>query len=449
MMNQKMCFLNQFRAITNPVCKMAAFLFAAAIIMLSMKAAAADNLAEMLSEGTLEGEMKIISFDRKHSGIGAPNPGVFTDAKGHGIDEQDRAIGGRLSYKTGKLHGISFGYTIGSSNDFLSDSDKIGYDNGLLQDHGENNHHDGFQRVMEYYVRGEWFKTQITYGAHRINTPMANDDGVRMLEKSYKGLSIINNTITNLELQAHYITEAVGWNASEFVPAVSATMPDVRGNGALFIGGIKYKLETPVGKFDMQAWDYNMEDVFNISRYTVEMLGNVGNIGYRIMPLYIKQESIGDKIAGDAPTHQVGIQTGIMTNGFDIGVHYAKMGDNQLYKTWAPASAVMQWYTVTARPEEEAIGVFTGYDLSKIGVKGLRIGASYARYDTPDSGSKATPDAKEFNIDFRYDLGAAFGDSMKGISLDGHIADVKFDDAGDFTIYCLRLRMPFTIFGKK
>jgi predicted porin len=77
------------------------------------------------------------------------------------------------------------------------------------------------------------------------------------------------------------------------------------------------------------------------------------------------------------------------------------------------------------RPDEDAWLVGASYDFERIGVPGLSSFVNYARGNTPDSGSNAAPDQREFDItvDYRFQ-----SEVFKGLWLRARAAFVDEDN---------------------
>lgn len=76
--------------------------------------------------------------------------------------------------------------------------------------------------MLEYYVQGDWFDTTIKYGAQEIYTPMMNMDYATILPKVYRGLSVVNRSVENLELHGYYIRGFSGWTDSGYMDIVDS-----------------------------------------------------------------------------------------------------------------------------------------------------------------------------------------------------------------------------------
>ena len=398
------------------------------LFVFSINVFAADSLGGMFNEGTVSGELRAYSYH-------------------YNIDDEkvasDNAVGGFVYLKTGKLHGISFGVTFATANDFYSDKDTDGY--GLLQARNKDNQHESYTKMMEYYVRGEWFDTTITYGAQEIYTPLMNMDYCRMLPKTYRGLTIVNRSIENLELNAYYITGFSNWTDSGF-DDISLSVSD-ESNKPLLVAGARYKLPAENLELSFEGWEYHMDDIIDMQYLRPNIGGKIGNVGVYFMPTVVFQNSIGDEAAGEYKTGQYGFETGFDTKGIFGKAFYAKTGDDDFFAPWGFGKIVMMQWLCSDRAEEEVYSALLGYHFDQIGIKGFSAYVWYGNFNTPDSGENYSPDVVEMNYNVQYAFGDSFGGALKGLSIEIGYATMDYVGADDQSEIKSRIKYSFA-FGK-
>jgi len=401
----------------------------ATVFLFSLNTFAANNLKEMFNESKVEGQLIYRYQDLSIS------EGVR--------DGSDSAIGGILSANTGSLHGISFGATFGTANDMYSNDDDGNY--GLLQEG-----HGSYATMKEYYVQGEWFKTTIKYGAQRVNTPWANGDEYPwFLPITYRGLSVVNRSISNTEIHGYYLTDISTPNSDEFVDISRNVNSDADSN-PLLIGGIKYSLPSETYILDAQGWGYHVNDFINMSYMKVNMGKKFGPWTANIAPSYLTQKSAGDEIRGDFDTHQYGAMAGIEGYGFNASLYYSKTGDDNLFRGWGHSSVVPAQFLVSERAEETAYMAYAGYAFDAIGIPGLYAAITYASFDTPDSGTNASSDADEIDYNVMYDFNdSVLGGALNGLHLEVRYADIDFDTNPDMTELHVLAIYSFSFGGEK
>jgi len=400
-----------------------------AILYISAYANAATSLSEAFSQGTIKGELRAYSFGR--------------DFENNTQDKGDVAVGTSLYFHTAKLYGMSAGLAYVTGNDLGSDNDKAVY--GLLAT-DKNGNHDSFSRIQEAYLQADYFNTNIKLGTHEIDTPFAHIDPIRLQNRSFKGISVINKSIPNLTLDAHYITEYVDYSDSDYKNvAVIREVRNLDEDKGLIILGAKYNLPVESLKSDVQAWYYNLEDVFSQTYLKGSAEKQFGDYTLHATPSVLYQKPIGDELAGDVKTEQYGGNVGVKAYGAWLRAYYAKTGDNDLIANYGDEKAVIMQANNARRAEEKIYAVKLDYDFARLGVKGLSTYVFLGKFDTPDSGENASSDISETDLAIRYD----FQGALEGLTARVRYAMVKVDDGEDYTDLRLYLSYKFGNAPKK
>lgn len=372
---------------------------------LSASAMAADNLKEMFSQGTIKGELSLLSFTR--------------DFKGGATDNQDTALGGALYYKTDSFKGISLGVAFGTSNDVVNDDDKNSYV-GLTKPGPD---HENIARLQEYYIQGDYFKTTIKVGAHELNTPFLNIHPIRMIHRTYRGLSVVNKSVENLTLMGFYLKDNMNWFNEEFVSF----------NDDVYIAGAKYNLPVDGVKSSVQGWYFDMPDNLYQAWFNASFSKKVDDLVLHAAPTYFLQQSKGEEESGELDTYQYGLNAGVGAFGFDLTAFYAKTGDQSIYDPYGYGKIIIQQVhnsgdggptsTLYDRGEEDAYAMRLSYDFSAVGVKGLSAYVMHGLYDAPES----TINETDFSIQYK------FSGDLDGLSVRARYAKVDVSDsvAGD------------------
>ncbi len=397
------------------------------VLLTSLSASAAEDLKGAFAEGTLKGEIRTYYFDR--------------DFDEKTPDRADLALGTLMYYRTAPLFGLTAGLGTATASDIGSDDDKAVY--GLLATDAAGNH-DSFARLQEYFIQGNWFDTTLKFGAQEIESPFVNGHDIRLLPKTYRGLTVENKSVENLTLKAFYLTDFMGWTDDEFKDMSSVAKG--ADDEALLTGSVRYIFPVKVVTLDTEAWDYRMEDVFNSAFFKGTVGKKFESVGLSFTPSYLKQDSIGDDLAGQIDTYQYGFNTCVKMAGFDLTAFYAKTGDNDLFVPWGDGKVIIQQINASGRAEEDAYALKLGYDFATLGAKGLSAYIFQGLYDTPDSGPHAASDINETNLSATY----AFAGGFDGLSLRVRYAIVDYDNevADDFNDFRIYLKYTFSFGGK-
>lgn len=363
---------------------------------LSNSAMAAENLKEMFSKGTTRGVIKILNFTRD-----------FDDET---AKKQDSAIGGTLYYKTDSFKGVSLGTAFGTTNVFGDDDEGFYY--GISAPV-----HESVTRIQEYYLQGDWFDTHIKVGAHELNTPFLNIHPIRMINRTYRGLSVVNKSVENLTLSGYLLKDYMGWVDGKFI-----TFSD-----DVYIAGAAYKLPFDTVTSKIQAWYFTMPDSFNQTYFKADFSKKIDDFVLHASPTVFTQKSQGDELDGELDTYQYGFNAGVSAYGFDLTGFYAKTGDDSIRDPWGYGKIIIQQVRNSGdslagdRGEEKAYAARLSYDFSGVGAKGLKAYVMYANYDAPTG----TINETDFSIQYN------FSGALKGLGLRARHAMVKVDNGTD------------------
>ena len=372
-----------------------------ALIALVLPAQAADNLKEMFAQGSIKGQIRMMNYTR--------------DFKNGKQDQQDSALGGLLYYKTAAFKGLSLGAAFGTTNG-IGDYDDKNFYYGITAPGHEN-----VTRLQEYYIEGNWFNTQIKLGAQELCIPFMTTHDVRMIPRSFRGLSVVNKSVENLSLSGLYLTDNVGWIDEEWVSFTKD----------IYIVGADYKLPITAVNTKVRAWYFDMPNSFNQSFFRVDFSKKINDFLLHGAPSYLKQDSQGNELDGELDTYQNGANLGVSAYGFDLTGFYAKTGDNSIKDDWGVQTKVIIQQVVTSgdalsgdRSDEKAYAARLAYDFGASGIKGLSAYVFYANYDAPAS----TINETDFNVQY------AFSGPLDGLGIRARYAIIDKDSGQeDFT----------------
>ncbi|GAB1536248.1 hypothetical protein ADMFC3_18790 [Geovibrio sp. ADMFC3] len=400
------------------------------VMCIAAGAAAADNLKDAFTQGSVKGNVRTLHFTRD-----------FDTAN----TRRDFAVGGTLYYRTAELYGVSLGVALSTTHDIDSDDDDSVYS---VLGADENGNHKNVTREQEYFIQGNWFNTVIKYGAQEINTPYLNTDDVRMMPRTYKGLSVVNNSFESLTLSAYYLTDSMGWNDEEFV-SISQAVANEPG-GASFIEdkdmlilGANYKLPFEAVKGNIEGWYYTINDIFNITYLKASLNKDFGAVNLYFVPSVLFQKSQGDELNGELDTHQIGFRAGIKYAGFDVMGTYSNSGDDGMITPWGFDKIIAQQVMTSAtRGDEDAWGLKAGYDFSKIGLKGLSAYVWYASYDVDETATVKDIEETDFNIQY------AFSGALEGLGVRYRYADMHVSGGESLSDTRIYLTYQFAFSGR-
>ncbi|KFZ38951.1 hypothetical protein HR45_00675 [Shewanella mangrovi] len=384
----------------------------------SVYATEANSLSEMFSKGTVDGELKLYSYR------------LETGGKTTG---SDTAFGGTAYLRSATYDGWSTGLTFASANPVFNSKNDAGYN--LLQDNGVGNHHDGYNKMLEYHIRKDWNGTTFTYGAQEIYTPLMWHDYCEILPKTYRGFTMINRSVKDLELHAYYIKDYSGWHDSDYsnMSLVLSSDEDAH-NKPMIVLGARYNLPTDALGFQskVEAWTYHMEDIINMHYLRAKVSKQFGDVEVFVMPSWARQIATGKKLA-DEPidTYQYGLESGVKYKGFYTEFEWTKTGDTDFLGPWGFGRIIMQAYQTSFAAGEVARGVKTGYDFGRIGLKGLSAMVWWAKYNRPLDLTVYPGANNEVDYFVKYDFTDQFNSALDGLSLSLSYQDVDWSNMNE------------------
>ncbi|MCH1919920.1 OprD family porin [Shewanella sp. A3A] len=409
------------------------YLTLALLAALSVPAMAeTTTIDNMFTNGTLDGQFRMFDFTRTFDGN--------TNTR------HDSTFGGIFKYRTAELNGIKFGGSFASANRMFVNEDRGVY--GLLG--REDGKHSSVNRMQEYFVEGNWFNTDIKVGAQELRTPMMNPHDIRAIPRTFRGVSVVNNSIDNLKLTGLYITDSMGWSDEEFISVNQAVADEYAREGIqvdvadkpVWALGATYNVPTGTSgvKLTADLWDYRMQDVFNEVYVKFNLSVPVGDAEFYVTPSYLKQDSIGAETINELDTYQWGTHLGVKYAGADLTLFYAETGDQALLAPWGDEKVVIQQVYQCTRGQEDVYAARLNYDFGKVGVNGLSAYVFYGDYDVPTGmGNDFTE--TDFSVTYKLDP------VMKGLSTRVRYAIVDVDGGEDiddlrfFVYYNFKLGM--------
>ena len=427
-------------------------LFLFVFLMLTPFAMAANPFLDMFSKGSLKGHLRYYNF--YYDGKGETSQSLFPTHE----DAGDSVGAVLLSYHTDPLYGVSFGTTLTAAVDLWTDEDILGY--GMLP--GE---HENFNKFMEYYVQGDWLGTTIKYGAQEFYTPLLNQDYCRILPNTYKGLTIVNHTLENLQVHGYYITDFMGWTDDAYNDIGAQAGPHglhaTQTDNPMMVLGLNYTLPMDRSTINLEGWGYFMPDVYDTEFFRIRFRKKFGDYDISFMPSVMLQQTEDGAIdnpftstTDDLDTYEAGFEAGISTPiGIFSKAYYAKTGGDYQLTPFGFGKIVMQQYQVSGRRgDEDAYGLQLGYDFGRIGIPGLSAFIWYVLYDAPDDSESDLGEKEgeitEIDYNIRYSLKEIWPGPFGDIFLEFGYAQISRDLAGDINEIKFRLNFPFALNGR-
>jgi hypothetical protein len=130
----------------------------------------------------------------------------------------------------------------------------------------------------------------------------------------------------------------------------------------------------------------------------------IKDVGLQLSAQFTRQNSIGDELGGDFDTRSWGAKLATSRNGLILSLaHTSTSSDAGIRSHWGGKPSYLSLMLKDFdRADEDAWLVGLSSDFRYFGENGFSGFINYARGDTPDRGSNASPDQSEFDITLDY-----------------------------------------------
>lgn len=303
----------------------------------------ADDLSSMFSEGKSSGQIREFSVDREYQG-----------SAGSTTHRRANAIGGHLKFETADFKGLSAATAFYTTNGFLNDTDYTDLtkvDPSLFGPGNEN-----YSIVGEAYLNYKYSNTNFKAGRQKLDTPMAGSDDARMLPNLFEAYVLSNTDLTGTTLIAAHVTKfaqgtfgrvynaAAGGGNSLLSVTGGYSAVDSREQVGHFVNMGTYAIGkesagvslasitySGVKNLKLQLWDYYVYDLMNVVYGQVDYSWKCllsDSVKPYIAGQIIKENSVGDKFAGDVDSLYWGAKLGAKIENFNAYVAYSQTGAN-------------------------------------------------------------------------------------------------------------------------
>ena len=214
----------------------------------------------------------------------------------------------------------------------------------------------------------------------------------------------------DLGFGAYHSTRIKTRNSDTFVPmSEAAGLPNT--DEPLTSGGFRYTPSegTDVGFVNHYSWNY-MNTFYAEATSTFDVSEQWG---LRVSGQYTDQRSVGDEIGGNFRTWVYGLKLGASYRGAGLYAAWTSTSESQRIRN--PYGGYPGYISLMLRnfnrAGEDARLVGLSFTFWRVGVPQLSAIVNYARGNTPDSGSAASPDQEELDItiDYRFQTGLVRG----------------------------------------
>ena len=314
---------------------------------------------------------------------------------GDGSISEAFAAGGEFGVETGYLGEIlRFGFTGYTSQDIYGPSDRAG--SGLLEPVQES-----YTVLGEAYadIKTDW--GHATLYRQRLDIPYLNASDVRMTPNTFEAYGIHSTAIPNLAASIGHVQRIKFRNSTDF-EHLSEHAGSKGSERGVTVAGARYEFtdKTFVGLIGEYGWD-----TFHTTYFEAEHYRKItDDLSLKTGLQFTDQRSVGDELLGRFDAQHLGYKLSIGYQNFILTSAFTwTSGDHGIRKPWGGSpsynSVIISDFD---RAGERAFRTGISYDFSELGLEGVAVSASWLYGNTPDSGSDASPDQQEFNVNLDY-----------------------------------------------
>jgi hypothetical protein len=370
-------------------------------------------------------------FWRDSSLVIKPRSYYLNRDRDKGQNNEAWALGGALAFTSGQwLDRLSVGATVYTSQKLYGPKDK---DGTLLLKPGQQ----GFTTVGEAWMRLRLYEEhELRVGRQTFNLPHINRREIRMVPNTFEGIVVDRPVDTGFAYIAGYISRMKQINQSRFISMSEAAGAKTEDKG-LAMAGARYSFgdHSTIGAINEHSFD--VMNVFYVEGETSFNLDDAWGLG--LSAQYSDQRSVGSELAGNFKTHLGAAKIDLSYKDAILTVAGSRAGNDAMKNPFgSPPTYLSIIVDNFDRAREKAWLVGMSYNFKGLGLDGLSTFANIAHGNTPDSGSKATPDETEYDltIDYRFKKGALKGlwARVRGAYIDQDEDVANGDDFFDFRI---------------
>jgi hypothetical protein len=355
-----------------------------------------------------------------------PRVYYFDRSRENADNSEALAYGGWLDWNSGLWRDrLKLNATLFTTQRAYGPNDK---DGTLLLKEGQN----GFTVLGEANVELK-FREDISAKLYRqsFNLPYLNRNDSRMVPNTFEAYTLVKRPVHNWPFLLSHVRQMKRRERGDFI-----SMSEAAGfegtDEPLTMGAVSYDFTDDInlGATSQYAWEF-------MNTFYTELNGLwrfEGGWALRLGGQYTDQRSVGDEIGGNFDTRVYGGKVAASRRGATLTLAFSSTEDGAGIRNpygGYPGYLLLMIESFN-RANEDAWLVGASYDFAEIGLPGLSSFVNYARGDTPDSGSSASPDQRELDItvDYRFQYRA-----LEGLWLRARAAFVDQDNdvngAGD------------------
>ena len=260
---------------------------------------------------------------------------------------------------------------------------------------------------------------------------------IRLTPQSTESYTLMDRTVPGLEIVVSHVTQIRGRTSTRFVSmtefaGVTSTDEPVTLAGLVFTG---------IEGLTVQVWDTYGHDFLNNlyfrADYEVELREGLLLFGAAQV---LDQQDVGDAAGGGIDTGNFAGMAGVGLWRGRVSFAAARNRSDHIFFAWGHDFIVNTPVFRCFRADEIGLQAVLRYDFGGLGLHGLEGKAAYTSFDTPDDGTKGSPDRESLDLELKY----VFQGFLKGLSLKWRLGFYDLDEAlGGEDLYDLRIYVKY------
>ena len=338
-------------------------------------------LGDVFREGKLDLQLRNYYFHRYRE----DNP-----------DSETWAQGGSLSYGTPWWKNrLRLGSTLYGSLKLYGPDDEGG--SKLLKPVQQS-----FGVLGEAYLEARLYR-DLAFKVYRqkFTLPYLNGNDSRMVPNTFESASLYDSSGEHFVYGLAHTWRMKKRDATHFISMTEVAGID-ESDGAVTTAAGRYTFSNGT---NLAVVNHYGQDFMNIFYTEVNSRARpIIGLGLQLSAQFTRQNSIGDELGGDFDTHSWGAKLGISYNSLLLNLAHTSTSSNAGIRShWGGKPSYLSLMLRDFdRADENAWLVRLSSDFRYFGEHGFSGFINYARGDTPDHGSNASPDQSEFDITLDY-----------------------------------------------
>jgi hypothetical protein len=299
--------------------------------------------------------------------------------------------------------------------------------------------------LQEAYVQYDKDGHTFSVGARESSTPMVDADDWYLLANTFQSVYYRNKVFENIPFAGAYVYKMDGvWDSgadgANYHSIADTSYVDQRdkdnaGDAGMWVGVFQYEN----GPNSLQLWDYYAVDLYNTFFGQYDYSGKFENGSYDAGAQLIDFQGVGALASNNFTEIDYSIFSlkldGKLNSGFDMSLGMSFYTDGPgagaTLGAWGgyPYLAngmIFHFFEAGNLQNANTYKAQFGYDLSKVAVGGLWIGARYTYFDLDPKYSKSSLNGEGQDFQHKYGLRVSY-DSPKGYYFTGTYEYVDLD----------------------